>query len=51
MHRQLLILMGRVLDINMKMPERLQGFVEAQGDLGKNAEEIAAANIFLNIFI
>lgn len=36
---------GRVLDINMKMPDGIQGFVEAQGDLGKNAEGIAAANV------
>ena len=37
--------MGRVLDINMKMPERLQGFVEGQGDLGKNAEGIGTVNV------
>jgi len=36
--------MGRVLDINMKMPEKLKGFVEGQGDFGKNA----AGNITVN---
>ena len=36
--------MGRVLDINMKMPERLKGFVEGQGDFGKNA----AGNVTVN---
>ena len=27
--------MGKVLDINMKMPDTLKGFVEGQGDFGK----------------
>jgi hypothetical protein len=36
--------MGRVLDINMKMPERLKGFVEGQGYLGKNVAGIASVN-------
>ena len=35
---------GRVLDINMKMPERLKGFVEGQGDFGKDIEGIGAVN-------
>ena len=37
--------MGRVLDINMKMPGALNGFVEAQGDFGKDVEGIASANV------
>ncbi len=36
--------MGRVLDINMKMPERLKGFVEGQGDFGKNVAGIGSVN-------
>ena len=36
--------MGRVLDINMKMPDSLKGFVEGQGDFGKNAAGIASVN-------
>lgn len=36
---------GRVLDINMKMPEALNGFVEAQGDFGKDVEGIGTANV------
>ena len=36
--------MGRVLDINMKMPERLNGFVEGQGDFGKEVAGIGAVN-------
>ena len=35
---------GRVLDINMKMPEGLNGFVEGQGDFGKDVAGIASAN-------
>jgi hypothetical protein len=35
---------GRVLDINMKMPERLKGFVEGQGDFGKTVQGIASVN-------
>ena len=35
---------GRVLDINMKMPDRLKGFVEGQGDFGKDVEGIGAVN-------
>ena len=37
--------MGRVMDINMQMPERLKGFVEGQGNLGKVVEGIGAANV------
>ncbi len=37
--------MGRVMDINMQMPERLKGFVEGQGNLGKEVEGIGAANV------
>ena len=37
--------MGRVLDINMKMPEGVQCFVEAQGDLGKNAKGLGTVNM------
>ena len=33
--------MGRVLDINMKMPEKLKGFVEGQGDFGKDYPAIS----------
>ena len=36
---------GRVLDINMKMPDALNGFVEAQGDFGKDVEGIGSANV------
>jgi len=36
--------MGRVLDINMKMPERLNGFVEGQGDFGKEVAGIGSVN-------
>ena len=36
---------GRVLDINMKMPEVLNGFVEAQGNFGKDVEGIGTANV------
>ena len=36
--------MGRVLDINMKMPDTLKGFVEGQGDFGKNVEGIGSVN-------
>ena len=36
--------MGRVLDINMKMPDTLKGFVEGQGDFGKNLEGIGSVN-------
>ena len=37
--------MGRVLDINMKMPERLKGFVEGQGDFGKEVAGIGSVNV------
>jgi len=36
--------MGRVLDINMKMPDTLKGFVEGQGDFGKNVAGIGSVN-------
>ena len=36
--------MGRVLDINMKMSERLKGFVEGQGNFGKDVAGIASVN-------
>ena len=36
--------MGRVLDINMKMPESLKGFVEGQGDFGKEVAGIGSVN-------
>jgi len=36
--------MGRVLDINMKMPDALKGFVEGQGDFGKNVTGIGSVN-------
>ena len=36
--------MGRVLDINMKMPDTLKGSVEGQGDFGKNVEGIGSVN-------
>ena len=29
----------------MQMPERLKGFVEGQGNLGKDVEGIGAANV------
>ena len=35
---------GRVLDINMKMPDALNGFVEGQGDFGKDVAGIGTAN-------
>jgi hypothetical protein len=38
--------MGRVLDVNMKMPDRVKGFVEGQGDLGKNVASIGSVNAF-----
>ena len=37
--------MGRVLDINMKMPESLKGFVEGQGDFGKEVAGIGSVNV------
>ena len=36
--------MGRVLDINMKTPDALSGFVEGQGGFGKELSGIATAN-------
>jgi hypothetical protein len=36
--------MGRVLDINMKMSDTPKGFVEGQGDFGKDAAGIGSAN-------
>ena len=36
--------MGRVLDINMNMPDALNGFVEGQGDFGKNVAGIGSVN-------
>ena len=36
--------MGRVLDINLKMPERVNGFVEGQGDFGKEVAGIGTVN-------
>ncbi len=36
--------MGRVLDINMKMSERLKGFVEGQGNFGKEVAGIGSVN-------
>ena len=36
--------MGRVLDINMKMPDTLKGFVEGQGDFGKDVAGIGSVN-------
>ena len=35
---------GRVLDINMKMPDTLKGFVEGQGYFGKEVEGIGSVN-------
>ena len=35
---------GKVLDINMKMPDKLKGFVEGQAGLGKDVEGIGVAN-------
>jgi len=35
---------GRVLDINMKMPDALKGFVEGQSDFGKEVEGIGSVN-------
>ena len=37
--------LGRVLDINMKMPDALKGFVEGQGDFGKDAAGIGSMNV------
>ena len=39
--------MGRVLDLNMKMPDRVEGFVEGQGDFGKELAGIGAANVLV----
>ena len=36
--------MSRVLDINMKMPDVLKGFVEGQGDFGKDVAGIGSVN-------
>ena len=36
--------MGGVMDINMKMPEKVKGFVEGQGDFGKDAAGIGTVN-------
>ena len=36
--------MNRVLDINLKMPEKVKGFVEGQGDFGKNVAGIGTVN-------
>ena len=36
--------MGRVIDINMKMPESWKGFVEGQGDFGKEIVGIGTVN-------
>ena len=36
--------MGRVLDINMKMPDTLKGFVEGQEDFGKDVAGIGSVN-------
>ena len=36
--------MGRVLDINMKMPDSLKGLAEGQGDFGKEVQGIATVN-------
>ena len=36
--------MARVLDINMKMPDALNGFVEGQGNFGKEVAGIGAVN-------
>ena len=36
--------MGRVLDINMKMPDTLNGFVEGQGNFGKDVAGIGTVN-------
>ena len=35
---------SKVLDINMKMPDTLEGFVEGQAGLGKDVEGIGVAN-------
>ena len=37
--------MGRVLDINMMMPERLKGFAEGQASMGRDAQGIGAVNV------
>ena len=36
---------GNVLDINMKMPEKWSGFVEARGDIGKEKEGNGTVNV------
>ena len=36
---------NNVLDINMKMPDGVKGFVEGQGDFGNQAEGYATANM------
>ena len=36
--------MGRVLDTNMKMPDTLKGFVEGQGNFGKDVAGIGTVN-------
>ena len=36
--------MGRVLDVNMKMPEKWKGFVEGQGDFGKDRAGFGTVN-------
>ena len=36
--------MNKVLDINMKMPDKLKGFVEGQGGFGKEMAGIATVN-------
>ena len=36
--------MGRVLDINMKMSDALKGFVEGQGEFGKDVAGIGSVN-------
>jgi len=36
---------AKVLDINMKMPDALDGFVEGQGDFGKDVEGIGTLNM------
>ena len=35
---------GNVLDINMKMPSGVKGFVEGRGDFGKNVEGVGTIN-------
>ncbi|MBO4718672.1 MAG: hypothetical protein J5658_02255 [Prevotella sp.] len=36
--------MGRVLDVNMKMPDGEKGFVEGQGDFGKDVAGLGSVN-------